>query len=181
MGHDQDIEEAPLDFSSLFNVPEADFAMDGPLPFDDSDMVFKGATHPSYDRLLDSCSQPELFPEPTVAALVEVPMAPPDPVQPPVEPSGATNPSPDFLRLDNARLRNSNKQLTDEVRSIGKKYGEAQARQRGLRDELRRLGNSLEDLLYQPSVQNGNREVMARLFEISNTVTGISKSLGSGA
>lgn len=169
-----------MDFSSLLDIPEADLTMDEPLPLDNTNLIFKGDTFSSLSSLLGNGSQPEPFPGPTPAPVVDEPMAPPNAGNLSLGPTSTANPSSDFLQLDNARLRNSNKQLADEVQSIGKQCGEAQAQLRGLRDELRQLGNSLEGLLYEPSVQSGDKEVMGRLFEISNTVTAISKSLGSG-
>lgn len=169
-----------MDFSSLLEIPEADLTMDEPLPFENTNLIFKGDTFSPLNSVLGSGSQPEPLPGPAPAPLVDEPMAPAEPGHPSVGPTGTTNPSSNFLQLDNARLRNSNKQLADEVQSIGKQCSEAQAQLRGLRDELRQLGNSLEGLLYERSVQSGDGEVMGRLFEISNTVTGISKSLGSG-
>lgn len=155
--------------------------MPDPLPLDGATFNLRDATYPSFSHPIGNNSLPGLFPGPASASLVDEPMAPVDIAQPPIEPGGATSPNSEFLRLDNARLRNSNKQLTDEVRDIGKQYSEAQARTGRFRDELRQLGSSLEELLYHPSVQSGDREVMARLFEMSNRVTGISKALGSGA
>lgn len=169
-----------MDFFSLLNAPEADLAMGDPPPFDESNIDFKNVAYPPFDRLAGNSPQTELFPGPTAAPIPDELMAPSDASHPSAGLGRATNPSPDFLHLDNARLQNSNEQLADEVRSIGGKYGEVQAQLSGLRDGLRQLGGSLEELLYLPAVRNGDKEVTGRLFEISNTVTGIRKALGSG-
>jgi hypothetical protein len=70
----------------------------------------------------------------------------------------------DFLQEDNTRLRNSNDQLRDEVETLRTQNRAQQVQMNELRDRLRPLDRSLQDLLYLPGVQNGEEGISNRLF-----------------
>lgn len=86
-------------------------------------------------------------------------------------PGPATIPSSNFLQQDNARLRGSNEQLQDEVEMLRRQGSD-------LRGQLQPLDRSLQELLYLPSVQNGDGEVADSLFSILRRVTAMRKTLG---
>ena len=97
------------------------------------------------------------------------------------DPDSQANINGQFLLQYNERLRRRNNLLHEEVEALRRQYGENQAQLSELRDALRSLDRSLQDLLYLPAIRNGDGEVPRRLFLMFDTVIALDRALGSEA
>lgn len=64
---------------------------------------------------------------------------------------------------------------------LRRQHSELQAQLNEVRDRLRPLDRSLQELLYLPGIQNGEEGVLNRLFTILDGVIAMNKTLSSGA
>ena len=163
--------------------------LDDPLTGSVLDTFHWDATN-TFENLLDMPTQPhggeylqpEIRPPPTASPIPGLLVTPPSPEKPSSDQfNQASNVGSGFLQQDNARLRNSNDQLRDEVEELRRQHGETQAQLNELRDRLGPLDSSLQELLYQNGVRNGDQEVVMRLLAICDTVVEMKKSFGSRA
>jgi len=92
--------------------------------------------------------------------------------------SDANSPQP-FLRRVNEHLRADNAALQDEVEILRRKHARLEGQLDELRGQLRPLNETLEGLLYLPAVQQGEEQVMNRLFGALEQVSAFKRVLNS--